>query len=96
MTNKEITLLSYLADALYQRPQEYKEIHENFRCQHGRSFLYTFWDIVRALEGAFGEDEPVTKEDCKRLIKKMSVSADEDTRRASVVLSWGQDNSTLR
>ena len=80
LTNQEITILSYMADALKHRPRDYRQIiAETAGTTEGSK---AFKDILKFMEDVFEVTAPADTEAVCRLASTLHT--------ASVVLDWGQ------
>jgi len=87
MTDAELSLLSFLADALVVRPDEFSDLIK----QTKKAFKLPsneFLGILDVLEEAFKEHAPSNTKEVRKLMINMHVSDNETQRRAAHVLNW--------
>ncbi len=87
MTNAELTILSFLADALVAKPKEYKELIETVRGDLERSEEFNRNLVI--LTGAFELHKPQSTEDVRLVKDKLSKSILVSRKRAGEILGWG-------
>jgi len=87
MTDREITLLSYLADQLLARPNHFHHLIAQLR--EGKECSQEFIIFLNTLEKMFAKHRPSNAEDVRKMGRILSVSDDIAERRtAEVLLNW--------